>query len=173
MNTMERGYVQIYTGEGKGKSTACFGLALRACGAGHKVYIGQFMKNGDYSEIKSLKKLGVTVDQYGTGGELFDYDPVRDKQSAQAGYSRAKEALANGGYDVFILDEINVAVKMEYLTEADVKELVRIKPVCTELVLSGRGATKAMQELADLVTYMQEIKHYYKDGVMAREGIED
>ncbi|WP_250278281.1 cob(I)yrinic acid a,c-diamide adenosyltransferase [[Clostridium] colinum] len=173
---MERGYLQVYTGNGKGKTTCMLGLTLRASGAGKKIYIGQFMKDDEYSEIKAIREFlpNVTVEQYGTGkgfakkGNLKEYDIT----CGNNGYDRAIEVLKQNEYDIYIFDEINVAVYMEILTEKQILDLIDIKPTNAELILTGRYALDSVKEKADLVTEMKEIKHYYKQGVMARVGIE-
>ena len=173
---MEKGYLQVYTGNGKGKTTCMLGLTLRASGAGKKIYIGQFMKDDEYSEIKAIREFlpNVTVEQYGTGkgfakkGALKDYDIA----CGNNGYDRAIEILKQNEYDIYIFDEINVAVYMDILTKEQIHSLIDIKPEEAELILTGRYALDSVIERADLVTEMKEIKHYYKKGVMARVGIE-
>lgn len=170
-----KGYVQIYTGNGKGKTTACIGLALRAAGAGLKVFIGQFIKMGDYSEIKALKERFsdlITLEQFGEGGFINQTVTREHISAAGKGLKRIKEVMASGEYDVIICDEINVAVSLGLLRVEDLLELVSAKPESIELVLTGRGADSRMIEVADLVTEMREIKHYYQAGVHARTGIE-
>ena len=172
---MQRGYIQVYTGDGKGKTTAALGLCLRAAGAGLRVYFGQFMKRGETSETRALRAAfpaQVTVAQYGTGRELSGPDAAADGAAARAGFAAAREAVCGGGYDVAVLDEINVALRLGYVQEVDVLALLCAKPSGTELVLTGRYAPQAVQDAADLVTEMREIKHYYAAGVPAREGIE-
>lgn len=172
---MEKGYVQVYTGNGKGKTTAALGLCLRAVGAGLQIYFGQFMKGSDYSEIRTLKTLsGVAVEQYGEGlGFFTGSDDEAHKAAAQTGLIKAKEALTSGKYDLLILDEINIAEYFGLLKTSDVLELIASKPGNTELILTGRYASKAIMDAADLVTEMAEIKHYYSSGVPSREGIEE
>lgn len=173
---MEKGYIQVYTGNGKGKTTCMLGLTLRASGADKKIYIGQFMKDDEYSEIKALKKFlsNVTVEQYGTGkgfakkGNLKDYDI----SCGNNGYDRAIEILKQDEYDIYIFDEINVAVYMEILNEKQILDLMDNKPEHAELILTGRYALESVKEKADLVTEMKEIKHYFNKGVKARLGIE-
>lgn len=173
---MEKGYIQVYTGNGKGKTTCMLGLTLRASGADKKIYIGQFMKDDEYSEIKALRKFlpNVTVEQYGTGkgfakkGDLKDYDI----SCGNNGYDRAMEILEQDEYDIYIFDEINVAVYMEILNEKQILDLMDKKPEHAELVLTGRYALESVKEKADLVTEMKEIKHYFSQGVKARVGIE-
>ncbi len=173
---MQKGYVQVYTGNGKGKTTCMLGLALRACGAGKKIYLGQFMKDEEYSEIKAIKNFlpQVTVEQYGTheGFVAKGKASENDLECARNGYEKAYCAATSGVYDVVLIDEINVAAYMELLKDDDLLRLIEDKAAHTELVLTGRYASKAVIERADLVTEMGEIKHYYKQGVPARTGIE-
>lgn len=172
---MKKGYFQVYTGNGKGKTTSSLGVALRSIGAGYKVYIGQFMKNGDYSEIKALKSLGgdnLKIEQYGHGGELSNKDNEAYIHAAHEGLKKAYSALTSGEYDLVILDETNVAIHCGYLELDDVLSLIDKRPENTELIITGRYAKPEILEKADLVTEMKEIKHYYQQGVPARKGIE-
>ncbi|MDP0501901.1 MAG: cob(I)yrinic acid a,c-diamide adenosyltransferase [Verrucomicrobiota bacterium JB022] len=171
---MERGYVQIYTGNGKGKTTACLGLTLRACGRGMRVYIGQFMKGQDYGELKSVQYLpGVKLEQYGDPGWCRKGKQTDEQRAlAQAGYAKGRAALTSGEYDLVILDEINMAVWFELLSVEQQLELFDVKPLGTELVMSGRNVDPVVIERADLVTEMREVKHYYQQKVPARVGIE-
>jgi len=169
-----RGFVQIYTGNGKGKTTAAIGLAIRAAGAGLKVFIAQFLKQGDYSEIKTLDKFSdlISVEQYGLG-RFIKGEPPRDEiDAAQAGLERLERALGSGDYDLIIVEEGNVATACGLFDVQRLLDLIAAKPEGMELVITGRGAAPAVMEVADLVTEMVEIKHYYQKGVMARKGIE-
>ncbi len=169
-----KGFVQVYTGNGKGKSTAAFGLALRAAGAGLKVYVGQFIKSGPYSETKSLKKhkKNIKVEQFGRGCMICGRPKEKDIRLVQKGFNRVKKIIAEKKYDLVILDEINVALHLKLLKLKEVSELIRTKPKKTELVLTGRYAPRKIIKLADLVTEMKEVKHYYRKGISARRGIE-
>ena len=173
---MEFGQFQVYTGDGKGKTTAALGLALRASGAGLRVYFGQFLKEGEYGEIRALRRIpNVTVEQYGSGkGLLLGRDAERDdRECAREGYRRLSDALASGDYDVVIADEINCAMQCGLLVEQDLLDLADRRPEDTELVYTGRGATEALLKKADLATEMRLIKHYFQDKQLpAREGIE-
>ncbi|MBM4307836.1 MAG: cob(I)yrinic acid a,c-diamide adenosyltransferase [Deltaproteobacteria bacterium] len=173
---MEKGLVQVYTGNGKGKTTASLGLALRAAGHGFKVFVIQFMKgNIQYGELESAKKLSPHLTIRQMGRETFvsktNPDPV-DIEWAQKGFALAKEVIASGDYDIVILDEINVAVDYGLIPLSDLLQLIDSKPATVELILTGRNAKPEIIEKADLVTEMVERKHYYKKGVKSREGIE-
>ena len=169
-----RGFVQVYTGEGKGKTTAALGLAMRAGGAGFQVYIGQFIKNADYSELKLLERLAdvITVEQFGRGCFLLVEPCQEDVNAAGKGLEALDQALVSGLYDVVIADEINVAVALKLLSEGDLLTLIARKPPEVELVLTGRGAPLSVLDRADLVTEMRAVKHYYDQGILARKGIE-
>lgn len=169
------GYVHVYTGDGKGKTTAALGLALRSAGAGLRVYIGQFIKSGAYNEIRALERFDecITCRQYGRGCFILGEPEREDRDMAQQGLAEARGILEAGEHDVVILDEINVAVYLGLIKEQEVLELLDLRPASVELVLTGRKAFPALMEAADLVTEMRERKHYYALGVLAREGIEN
>ena len=169
-----KGYIQIYTGNGKGKTTAAFGLALRAVGAGLKVYIAQFVKGIEYSELKSVKRLSdfITLKQYGLGFFLNRKPNKEDKRVAREGLKEVQEIMCSGMYDIVILDEANIATHYNLFSVEDLLDFMRAKPESVELVITGRMADPQVIESADLVTEMKEIKHYYHDGVEARIGIE-
>jgi cob(I)alamin adenosyltransferase len=171
---MKQGYTHVYTGDGKGKTTAALGLVVRACGANLKVYIGQFMKCGQYCEIKTLRRLfpNVKVEQYGKGCFIRGKPGKEDIRAARTGLDKLTAAMLGGKYDIIIADEVNTAVAAKVLTEQALLGLILLKPANVELVLTGRSATKRTVKLADLVTEMREIKHYYRKGVRARRGIE-
>lgn len=173
-HTMQKGYVQVYTGDGKGKTTAALGLSLRAAGAGLKVFIAQFVKRGDYSEIKALKRFEdlIRVEQFGLGRFNKSEPAAADIKEAQKGLVRIKAVLAAGQYQVIILEEANVAASLGLISVADLLGLIAAKPRDTEMVLTGRGAAAQVIEKADLVTEMKMVKHYYAQGVQARVGIE-
>ena len=173
---MEKGLIQVYTGDGKGKTTAALGLALRAVGHDLKVLFIQFMKgNINYGELESSKKLSPYLTMIQSGRETFvsktDPDPV-DRRLAQDGFDLAKRAIAGEAYDIIILDEIIVAVDYGLIPLSDLLRLLDTKPDGVELILTGRNAGPEIVEKADLVTEMVEQKHYYRNGVSAREGIE-
>jgi len=169
-----QGYVQVYTGDGKGKTTAALGLALRAAGAGLRVYIGQFIKNADYSELRILRRLAdaITIEQYGLGCMLIHAPTAADIDAARRGLAAIDAALTAGTFDLVIADEINVACALGLLDERDLLGLMARRPPAVELVLTGRGAPAPVLDRADLVTEMRSVKHYYERGVPARRGIE-
>ena len=169
------GLVQVYTGDGKGKTTAALGLALRAAGAGQRVYIGHFLKSRPGGEHESLRRLGpeVSVELLGSGGWIRSGRPTAEqREAAQRALQKVRAAATCGTYDVVIADEIAVAVAHGLVTEHEVIDLIQAKSAHTELVLTGRGATQVVIERADLVTEMREVRHPYARGVPARLGIE-
>jgi len=169
-----RGYVQVYTGDGKGKTTAAIGLSIRAAGAGLKVYIAQFIKMGDYSEINALKKFSdlITVEQFGLGRFIKGRPSQEDIEAARAGIEKVKSLMASRDYDIIILEEANVAAKYGLISVNDLLDMISSKPENIELVITGRDAAPEVVEKADLVTEMKETKHYFQKGVQARVGIE-
>lgn len=169
---MERGYVHVYTGDGKGKTTAALGLAVRALGAGLSVHVVQFIKSNEYSEIRTLRRLGIPVHQFGRGRFIRNEPSPDDKEIAAKGLAAVRDLMSRDDIDVLILDEIIVVLGLRLLDLADVLELVRSKPAGIELVLTGRGAPRELVDAADLVTKMVKMKHYYDNGVRARDGIE-
>jgi cob(I)alamin adenosyltransferase len=169
----EKGYVQVYTGNGKGKTTAAFGLALRATGAGFKVFIAQFVKGMKYSELNSLPKIdGITLKRYGRNCFIYNKPEQEDIDLAKEGLKEVEEVLKSGEYDVVILDEANIAVYYNLFSVDELIEILKEKNENTEVVITGRYAHEKLIDFADLVTEMHEIKHYYTKGVMARKGIE-
>jgi cob(I)alamin adenosyltransferase len=171
---VERGYVHVYTGEGKGKTTAAFGLALRAAGHDKRVYIGQFMKGQPCGEVAALDHHPqIKVEQFGSPG-CIRRDEVTPGHLTEAsrGLTRATAALVSGDYDLVVLDELDVAVLFGLLSDDDCVKLIESRPPRVELVITGRSAPRAVLDRADLVTEMREIRHYYRRGVVARAGIE-
>ena len=174
----DRGLVIVYTGKGKGKTTAALGIALRAVGHGYRVGMIQFIK-GEwyYGELTSSRRLEPEFEMIAAGkgfvGIIDDHHPIADHQKAAAqALAVAKEKLASGNYDVMILDEINYAVKLKLKTEQDVLDLIASKPAKTTIVLTGNYAPALVIEAADLVTEMKEIKHPYQSGIKAKKGID-
>ncbi len=172
---LERGCTQVYTGNGKGKTTAALGLALRAVGRGLRVCFFQFIKGGGpYGEHLLDDRLAplFTIIQTGRPGWVNTKDITEDRRLAQEALEQARTGLVSGDYDLFVCDEINGAVGFGLIDVEQVLELIKLKPAGVELVLTGRNAHEQVIEAADLVTEMREVKHYYKAGVPARTGIE-
>jgi len=169
---LEKGYIQVYTGNGKGKTTAALGQALRSICAGNKVLFGQFIKGQDTSELKIPNYMpNFTIRQF--GNEKFIVKPtLYDKEKAMLAFEEMSRILASPKYDLIIFDEINVAMSLNIIPVQWVLDLLKLKPDWTEVILTGRNAPKEIIEIADLVTEMNEIKHYYNNGVKARFGIE-
>lgn len=170
----KHGYTQVYTGDGKGKTTAALGLALRAAGAGLNVYIAQFIKSGDYSEIKALSRLAaqITVQQFGLGRFIKGKPSPQDVAAARNGLAAIRSALTAGHYQVVIMEEGNVAAMCGLFPVEEILAIMSQKPADVELVITGRGADPRVIDKADLVTEMKAVKHYYQAGVPARTGIE-
>ncbi|MCP3925962.1 MAG: cob(I)yrinic acid a,c-diamide adenosyltransferase [Desulfobacterales bacterium] len=171
---MTYGFVQVYTGNGKGKTTAAIGAVVRALGHGKKCYIGQFMKGIKYGEVDSLKRDNlVEIEQYGDI-ECITKDDVTEKHIdlAYKGLLKSKEKINSAKYDLIVLDEINVAIWFGLLKQEEVLSIINNKPKITEIIATGRYAPSELIEIADLVTEMKEIKHYYSKGVLARDGFE-
>lgn len=175
LSKLEKGLVQVYTGNGKGKTTAAFGLALRAIGRGLKVYMIQFIKGGfDYGELYVIDKFpNFQLKAFGRGKFITQKPPAKeDIKLAEEAFQLAKEIIKNGLYDMVILDEVNVALNLKLINLEEVLETIRNKPEHVELVLTGRNAPQRIIEVADLVTEMREIKHPFNKGFQARKGIE-
>ncbi|MFO8109234.1 MAG: cob(I)yrinic acid a,c-diamide adenosyltransferase [Thermoplasmata archaeon] len=173
--TKRKGLVQVYTGNGKGKTTASLGQVLRAVGKGHKVLIIQFMKGKiEYGELTGVDHLpGAEIEQYGRPDFVDKKNPAKiDIDLAVQGFQRAKNVISSGDYDMVVLDEMNIALDYKLLDEDEVIEAIKNRPEHVEVVLTGRYASPALIDLADLVTVMCEVKHPYMVGIEAREGIE-
>jgi cob(I)alamin adenosyltransferase len=176
MKKLEKGFVQIYTGNGKGKSTAAIGQAVRAAGFGLKTYIAQFMKEYPYNELISLQNLSewISIEQF--GGDEFVYKKELPGQveldKAKKGLQTAKEKMLSGEFELIILDEAIVAIYFKLIESKDLIEIINAKPENVELILTGRYCPEELIELADLVTEMKEVKHYYEKGIISRRGIE-
>ena len=170
---MQKGFIHIYTGNGKGKTTAAFGLAIRAALSGKKVFIGQFVKDMKYSETKIEDYLhNIEIKQLGRGCFIYENPDEVDKEIAKKGLDECSALLSSGEYDLVILDEINIALYYKLFEVTDVVNALKNKAVKTEVVLTGRYAPQELIDMADLVTEMVEIKHYYSHGVLSREGID-
>jgi cob(I)alamin adenosyltransferase len=174
MTQTQPGYVHIYTGNGKGKTTAALGLALRAAGAGRRVLITQFLKTASCSEHKALERFSdlITVHCYGTGDFIRGKVRSEHRLAATAGFAELSERLQTGNYSVVVCDEIISALNIGLLSKEQMVTMIKNRPSRSELVLTGRDAPDYLIEIADLVTEMVEVKHYYTAGVVARAGIE-
>ena len=159
-----KGYVHVYTGNGKGKTTAAFGLALRALCAGKGVYVGQFVKSMKYNETK--------IEQLGRGCFIGKDPELADAEAVRKGWTRCADLLRSGEYDVVILDELTIALHFGLLTIDAVLDALNRRHPAVEVVVTGRYAPQELIDAADLVTEMREIKHYYTQGVLSRDGID-
>jgi len=167
------GYIHLYTGNGKGKTTASIGLAVRAAGAGRKVFIAQFVKRMHYAELDSLKRFPeIEIKQFGLDCFIKQKPTEKDIEAARVGLNEVTAAIRNNSYNIVILDEICIALFYNLFEVDEVLSLLKNKPEQMEIVLTGRYAPNELIEISDLVTEMKEIKHYYTKGVQAREGIE-
>ncbi|ATW28886.1 cob(I)yrinic acid a,c-diamide adenosyltransferase [Candidatus Formimonas warabiya] len=175
-NGLTQGYIHVYTGNCKGKTTAALGLAFRAAGHGMKTFIGQFMKGQEYGELKSARMLDpfITIAQYGKESLIHVTNPPdpEDVRMAEAGLENCTRAMLSGQYDIVVFDEICTAYFFGLISLEEMIQVMNDKPFGVELVFTGRYAPQEVVDRADLVTEMKEIKHYYHSGVPAREGIE-
>jgi cob(I)alamin adenosyltransferase len=174
---LSKGYTHIYTGTGKGKTSAALGLAFRAAGSGLRSIVLQFMKGQPSGEIDAAAKLegAIIIEQYGSDRFCRPDDGSfkEHREYALRGLDRARAVITGGGYSIVILDEIITAAHFGIISDEDIIALIRSKPETAELVLTGRGASEELIRHADLVTEMREIRHYYQSGVAPRKGIED
>ena len=172
--SLEKGFIHVYTGNGKGKTTAAIGLGVRATGEGLKVYMIQFMKGRRYSEIDALDHIqNFTVVQFGRDEFVSKENPEQiDIDLARKGFEQAKKIINKGEHDVVILDEINVAVDYNLIPLNDVLQLLEEKPKKVELILTGRYASPEVVKQADIVSEILEIKHPYQNGIESRKGID-
>lgn len=173
----ERGYIQVYTGNGKGKTTAALGLALRAAGRGMKTYIAQFLKKGEYGELLAVKRYLpelIVIEQFGLPEFHHQENGVSivEREAAEAGMGAVKKAMVSGDYRIVVLDEINTLLHFKIIAVEPVLCFLEQKPAGVELILTGRYAPQAIIDRADLVTEMKEIRHYYQKNIQARTGIE-
>jgi cob(I)alamin adenosyltransferase len=168
-----KGFIHLYTGNGKGKTTAAIGLAIRAVGAGKKVFIAQFVKGMHYGELESLKRFPeIEIHQYGLTCFIENKPTKEDIDAARKGLKKVSEILSSKKFDVIILDEICIALYYQLFNLEEVKNIINTKNQTAEIILTGRYASIELIGMADLVTEMKEIKHYYTKGIKAREGIE-
>jgi cob(I)alamin adenosyltransferase len=174
VHRLEHGYIQVYTGDGKGKTTAALGLAMRAAGHAMRTYMGQFMKAQYCGEIEALRGHPfITIEQYGNTAFIRREDVTSEHRAlAQKGLERARQAMLSGQYDIIVLDEINMATWFGLVTLEQVLALLDQKPSYVELILTGRRAPQEILDRADLITEMRQVKHYYEQKVPARTGIE-
>jgi cob(I)alamin adenosyltransferase len=168
--------IQVYTGNGKGKTTAALGLAVRAAGHGMRTYIGQFLKGQKYGELAGVKMLApyVRIEQFGRKGFIHVTENADDEDVARArqALARCRKAMLSATYDIVVFDEVNVALYFKLISEADVQAVLDERPESVEVILTGRYAPASIIRRADLVTEMKDRKHYYAKGVRARKGIE-
>ncbi len=170
---MGKGFIHLYTGNGKGKTSAAFGMALRAAMADKKVYIAQFVKSMKYSETKIEELLeNITIHQFGRGCYLLREVEEADKQAAREGLQKCRLALSSGAWDLVILDEVTIALHFGLFSIDELLNTLEEKAVHTEVILTGRFAPQELLDRADLVTEMMEIKHYYTQGVLSRPGFD-
>lgn len=169
-----KAYIHVYTGNGKGKTTAAFGLALRAVGAGMNVFIGQFVKGKPYNENITIARYlkNITVKQYGLGCFIVNTPTDDDIKAAKEGLDEMRKIINAGKHGMVIMDEVNIALYYKLINIENLLEIIKNKPEHVELVLTGRYAPQELIEAADLVTEMKEVKHYYQQGIEARKGIE-
>lgn len=179
---MEKGYIQVYTGNGKGKTTAALGVALRSLGNGFKVAIAQFVKSPDfeYNEMKAFNLISsmegfsgeIVMKQFGTGCCCHGKPGPKDFEGAERAFQQACEWIGSGKWDIVILDELNIALWLKLISIEDAVDLLKNKPENVEVIITGRHAPQEIIDIADLVTEMKEIKHYFHKGILARPGIE-
>ena len=174
-DTVKKGYVQVYTGTGKGKTTAALGLALRAVGAGLKVFFAQFIKGRFCSEITAIERYAdqITFKQYGRGCFIYGNPDEADIAAGREGLEDVRKALQTGRYDVVVLDEANTAVHLGLFSADDLLSVIDAAGDNVEIVITGRNVPRRILDRADLVTEMMEVKHYHRKGVKARKGIEE
>jgi len=172
---LEQGLIQVYTGDGKGKTTCALGLAFRAVGQGFKVFIVHFLKGRDTGEARAAARLApdLTLRYFGRPGLVNLKSPAaKDLNLVREGWELARQVLNSGDYDLVVLDEINLALTYGLIPLKEALTVLRQRPAWVEVVLTGRQAPPELVELADLVTEMRPVKHYYTAGVRARRGIE-
>lgn len=169
-----KGYVQVYTGDGKGKTTAALGLSMRAAGAGLKVFFAQFVKGQTYNEIKLINNSipEIEIQQFGRDCFIKKEPQPEDIQVARRGFNATRKKIQSGDYDLIVLDELNIAIYYKLVAVDEVMNIIKGKPENLELIITGRKAPQQIIDAADLVTEMKEIKHYYRSGVEARSGFE-
>ena len=171
---LEKGFIQVYTGNGKGKSTAAIGQAVRAAGYGLKTYFVMFMKEFPYNEVKSLEKLKDFITIVQVGKDDFVYKKVppseEEKSKVKNALAEAKGKMLSGKYDLIVLDEIFVSIYFGLISKEEVISFIDEKPENVELIMTGRYCPQEIIDKADLVTEMKEVKHYYEKGVLGKKG---
>lgn len=176
MGKLEKGFIQIYTGNGKGKTTAAIGLAVRAAGCELKTYMIQFMKEYSYSELSSLHKLRNLIEVEQCCKDDFVLQKVlpsiEEIKKAKNGLVKAKEKMQSGYFDLIILDEVLVSIYFKLFTTDEILDFIKCKPDKVELILTGRYCPEEIINCADLVTEMKEVKHYYQKNVLSRKGLD-
>lgn len=176
MSETFKGLIQVYTGNGKGKTTAALGLCMRAAGWGYKSFIGQFLKGQEYGELHFITKFPdlIVVEQFGKKGFIhIEKGPdEEDIKLAKNGLRRCYSEMKSGKFRIIVLDEINVAIYFKLISEEEIHSFLDEKPENVEIVLTGRYAPQSIIDRADLVTEMREVKHYFQRGIVARKGIE-
>jgi len=167
------GYIHLYTGNGKGKTTAALGLALRAAGAGKRIFIAQFVKGMHYAELDALTRFPeIELKQYGLDCFIVNEPTQKDIDAAKEGLAEVTAIIAGNKFDIVILDELCIALHYHLFETEEILSLLNTKPEKMEIVMTGRYAPPELYEIADLITEMNEIKHYYSKGIEARKGIE-
>ncbi len=170
---MSKGYVHVYTGNGKGKTTAALGLSMRAVCAGKRVFFGQFIKGLEYSELKCTEFTdNLEIEQFGRGCFIEKAATEEDISAAVKGLERLKEILKSGSYDIVVMDELNIALYFKLFSVEEALAAIKGRAENVEVIITGRYAPEEIINIADLVTEMKEIKHYYNEGIEARKGIE-
>lgn len=170
---MDKGYIHVYTGNGKGKTTAALGIAVRGVSAGEKVFFAQFIKGMAYSELKSQDFMpNFKIQQFGKNCFIYNDPTEEDVKLARNGLESCKEILKSGEYDIVVLDELNIAIYYNLFTVEEVIETIKSRASHVEVIITGRYADDKLIEIADLVTDMKEVKHYYMQGIESRRGID-
>lgn len=168
-----KGFIHVYTGDGKGKTTAAIGLTVRAIGNGLKVLFVQFMKDAHTGELKILEKFPELVDIYCCStGFIYDRPDKSQIEIVEKCLKDIEEKLKKNDYDMIVFDELSVAINTGVLSRSDAERLIQLKSENTEVIITGRGAPQWLIEKADLVTEMKKLKHYFDRGIKARKGIE-
>lgn len=170
---MEKGYIHLYTGNGQGKTTAAFGMALRAVMSGRTVFVGQFVKGMVYNEARCAEFLpGIVIKQFGSDCFIHRRPEEKDVELARAGLNEVADVLHSGDFDVVILDELTIAIYYHLVSEEKVLEVIKDRDPRVEVIITGRYAQQSLIDIADLVSEITEVKHYYQKGVLSRDGFD-